>query len=197
MHFKFSSGHIYKIGDFGESVTQPSTWTWFLHFQDGRNLHWYPGPWKVITMSLWLKKKNQICACRFPYHLIKYKKNNPDYLKNLAICPFSAYHQVPLAEIRHMSSCDDKSCIEQDVVIQEPWTRDSDRDHITGALLTMNTGIKVCRNRPAPHLSAGTANYCGNHSPASQATSLWSLRVTWLQACKFPSLCHGKTMEFQ
>ena len=70
------------------------------------------------------KKKNQICACRFPYHLIKYKKNNPDYLQNLAICPLSAYH--PLAEIRHISSCDDKSCIEQDTVIQEPWTRDSD-----------------------------------------------------------------------
>ena len=120
-------------------------------------------------------KKNQICACRFPYHLIKYKKNNPDYLKNLAICPFSAYHQVPLAEIGHMSSCDDKSCIEQDAVIQEPWTRDSDQAHKTGALLTMNTGIKICRNRPAPHLSGGTANYCGNHSPASQATSLWSL----------------------
>ena len=159
-------------------MSQPSTCTWLLHFQRGRNLHWYPGPWKAVTMFLWLTKKNQICACRFPYHLIKYKKNNPDYLQNLAICPLSAYH--PLAEIRHISSCDDKSCIEQDIVIQEPWTRDSDWELIAGALLTMNTGMKICRNRPAPHLSEGIANYRGNNSPASQTTLLWRLRVTWL-----------------
>ncbi|OWK06290.1 hypothetical protein Celaphus_00011851 [Cervus elaphus hippelaphus] len=59
---------------------------------------------------------------RFPYHLIKYKKNNPDYLKNLAICPLSAYH--PLAEIRHISSCDDKSCIEQGITSEKIiWTK--------------------------------------------------------------------------
>uniref|UniRef100_A0A8C0GC99 CHHC U11-48K-type domain-containing protein n=1 Tax=Chelonoidis abingdonii TaxID=106734 RepID=A0A8C0GC99_CHEAB len=62
---------------------------------------------------------HQIRACRFPYHLIKCRKNHPDIAEQLATCPFNARHQVPRAEIRHhISSCDDKSCIEQDIVSQ-------------------------------------------------------------------------------
>ncbi|XP_039355454.1 gametocyte-specific factor 1-like isoform X4 [Mauremys reevesii] len=62
---------------------------------------------------------HQIRACRFPYHLIKCRKNHPDIAQQLATCPFNARHQVPRAEIRHhISSCDDKSCIEQDIVSQ-------------------------------------------------------------------------------
>uniref|UniRef100_A0A452DS60 Gametocyte specific factor 1 n=1 Tax=Capra hircus TaxID=9925 RepID=A0A452DS60_CAPHI len=52
-------------------------------------------------------KNHQIRACRFPYQLIKCRKNNLDVADKL----------VPWAEIsHHISSCDDKSCIEQDVV---------------------------------------------------------------------------------
>ncbi|XP_014433088.1 gametocyte-specific factor 1-like [Pelodiscus sinensis] len=62
---------------------------------------------------------HQIRACRFPYHLIKCRKNHPEIAKQLATCPFNARHQVPKAEIsHHISSCDDKSCIEQDIVSQ-------------------------------------------------------------------------------
>ncbi|KAG6922477.1 gametocyte specific factor 1 [Chelydra serpentina] len=62
---------------------------------------------------------HQIRACRFPYHLIKCRKNHPEIVKQLATCPFNARHQVPRAEIsRHISSCDDKRCIEQDIVSQ-------------------------------------------------------------------------------
>ncbi|XP_009179156.1 gametocyte-specific factor 1 isoform X2 [Papio anubis] len=64
-------------------------------------------------------KNHQIRACRFPYHLIKCRKNHPDVASKLATCPFNARHQVPRAEIsHHISSCDDRSCIEQDVVNQ-------------------------------------------------------------------------------
>uniref|UniRef100_A0A5F9C511 Gametocyte specific factor 1 n=1 Tax=Oryctolagus cuniculus TaxID=9986 RepID=A0A5F9C511_RABIT len=64
-------------------------------------------------------KNHHIRACRFPYHLIKCRKNHPDVANKLATCPFNARHQVPRAEIsHHISSCDDKSCIEQDVVNQ-------------------------------------------------------------------------------
>ncbi|XP_074791700.1 gametocyte-specific factor 1-like [Natator depressus] len=60
---------------------------------------------------------HQIRACRFPYHLIKCRKNHPEIAKQLATCPFNARHQVPRAEIsHHISSCDDKSCIEEDIV---------------------------------------------------------------------------------
>uniref|UniRef100_A0A8C0IRJ5 CHHC U11-48K-type domain-containing protein n=1 Tax=Chelonoidis abingdonii TaxID=106734 RepID=A0A8C0IRJ5_CHEAB len=59
---------------------------------------------------------HQIRACRFPYHLIKCRKNHPDIAEQLATHPFNAHHQVPRAEIRHhISTCDDKSCIEQDI----------------------------------------------------------------------------------
>ncbi|XP_069509318.1 gametocyte-specific factor 1-like isoform X2 [Ambystoma mexicanum] len=62
---------------------------------------------------------HKIRACRFPYHLIKCRKNHPDVERQLATCPFNARHQVPRAEIRHhISTCDDKSCIEQDIVNQ-------------------------------------------------------------------------------
>lgn len=48
--------------------------------------------------------------------LILIPQNHPDVANKLATCPFNARHQVPRAEIsHHISSCDDKSCIEQDV----------------------------------------------------------------------------------
>ncbi|KAM4702059.1 gametocyte-specific factor 1-like [Discoglossus pictus] len=60
---------------------------------------------------------HQIRACRFPYHLIKCRKNHPDVAMQLATCPFNARHMVPRAEIcHHISNCDDKRCIEQDIV---------------------------------------------------------------------------------
>lgn len=53
---------------------------------------------------------------RFPSHLIECRENHPDVAHRWATCPFNARHQVPRAEISgHISSCDDKSCIEQDI----------------------------------------------------------------------------------
>lgn len=64
-------------------------------------------------------KNHQIRACRFPYHLVKCRKNHPDLVQKLVTCPFNARHQVPRAEIsQHISSCDDKRCIEQDIASQ-------------------------------------------------------------------------------
>uniref|UniRef100_A0A8D0H1G1 Gametocyte specific factor 1 n=1 Tax=Sphenodon punctatus TaxID=8508 RepID=A0A8D0H1G1_SPHPU len=61
-------------------------------------------------------KNHQIRACRFPYHLIKCRKNHPEMERQLATCPFNARHQVPREEINiHISSCDDKRCIEEDI----------------------------------------------------------------------------------
>ncbi|XP_053147313.1 gametocyte-specific factor 1-like isoform X3 [Hemicordylus capensis] len=65
-------------------------------------------------------KNHKIRACRFPYHLVKCRKNHPDIVQQLATCPFNARHQVPREEIRqHISSCDDKRCIEQDIELEE------------------------------------------------------------------------------
>ncbi|XP_020634523.2 gametocyte-specific factor 1 [Pogona vitticeps] len=64
-------------------------------------------------------KNHQIRACRFPYHLVKCRKNHPDIVQQLVTCPFNARHQVPREEIsQHISSCDDKRRVEQDIASQ-------------------------------------------------------------------------------
>ncbi|KAH0628988.1 hypothetical protein JD844_010692 [Phrynosoma platyrhinos] len=64
-------------------------------------------------------KSHKIRACRFPYHLVKCRKNHPTIVQKLVTCPFNARHQVPREEIsQHISSCDDKRCIEQDIANQ-------------------------------------------------------------------------------
>ncbi|KAK2179924.1 hypothetical protein NP493_466g02015 [Ridgeia piscesae] len=53
-------------------------------------------------------------ALRFPYHLIKCRKNNPtmDYV----VCPFNARHEMPSAELRyHIARCIDRTVLEQDL----------------------------------------------------------------------------------
>ncbi|XP_078531508.1 gametocyte-specific factor 1-like [Lissotriton helveticus] len=75
---------------------------------------------------------HQIRACRFPYHIIKCRKNHPDVERELATCPFNARHHVPRAEMsHHISSCDDKSCIEQDIVNQSSSCRREEVVHLS------------------------------------------------------------------
>ncbi|KAM6471398.1 gametocyte-specific factor 1-like isoform 5-T5 [Liasis olivaceus] len=70
-------------------------------------------------------KSHQIRACRFPYHLVKCRKNHPEIVQQLVTCPFNARHQVPREEIsQHISSCDDKRCIEQDIASQAKKKRE-------------------------------------------------------------------------
>ncbi|KAM7390926.1 hypothetical protein PAMA_008907 [Pampus argenteus] len=40
-------------------------------------------------------KNHQIRSCRFPYHLIKCRKNHPKLASELKTCPFNARHLVP------------------------------------------------------------------------------------------------------
>ncbi|NXS60898.1 GTSF1 factor, partial [Brachypteracias leptosomus] len=61
-------------------------------------------------------KHHQIRACRFPYHLVKCRKSNPDIAKELATCPFNARHLVHHAELSdHIMKCSDKEFIEQHI----------------------------------------------------------------------------------
>ncbi|XP_044143531.1 gametocyte-specific factor 1-like [Bufo gargarizans] len=60
---------------------------------------------------------HQIRACRFPYHLIKCRKNHTDLANQFVTCPFNARHMVARGDLCfHISRCEDKSCIEQDIV---------------------------------------------------------------------------------
>ncbi|OXB51794.1 hypothetical protein ASZ78_007936, partial [Callipepla squamata] len=59
---------------------------------------------------------HRIRARRFPYHLVKCRKNHPEVEKLLATCPFNARHLVPKADLGdHILKCKDKRLIEQDI----------------------------------------------------------------------------------
>ncbi|XP_070264903.1 gametocyte-specific factor 1 [Myotis yumanensis] len=114
-------------------------------------------------------KNHQIRACRFPYHLIKCRKNHPDVANKLATCPFNARHQVPRTEIsHHISSCDDKSCIEQDIVNQ---TRNLGQETLVESTWQCppcdEDWDKDLWEQTSTPFVWGTANYCGKNSPAS------------------------------
>ncbi|XP_060677051.1 gametocyte-specific factor 1-like isoform X1 [Hemiscyllium ocellatum] len=62
-------------------------------------------------------QSHRIRACRFPYHLVKCRKNFPDKARNLESCPFNARHRIPKAEMKHhITVCVDKKVIEEDFV---------------------------------------------------------------------------------
>ena len=56
---------------------------------------------------------HMIRAKRFPYHLIKCRKNHR--VKDFVTCPFNARHEVPRPELRyHVAHCADKALIYRD-----------------------------------------------------------------------------------
>ncbi|XP_042348227.1 gametocyte-specific factor 1 [Plectropomus leopardus] len=58
-------------------------------------------------------KNHQIRACRFPYHLIKCRKNHPKLASELRTCPFNARHLVPKHELAyHTETCEDRISLE-------------------------------------------------------------------------------------
>nr|XP_044997107.1 gametocyte-specific factor 1-like [Jaculus jaculus] len=115
-------------------------------------------------------KKHRIRACRFPYHLIKCKKNHPDVAKQLATCPFNARHLVPRAELsHHISICDDRCCIEQDVVIP---TRNPGEDTLPKNTLQYpacdeDWDKELAEENNTTPFIWGTTRFCDNKCPAS------------------------------
>uniref|UniRef100_A0A3B4Y3E8 CHHC U11-48K-type domain-containing protein n=1 Tax=Seriola lalandi dorsalis TaxID=1841481 RepID=A0A3B4Y3E8_SERLL len=60
-------------------------------------------------------KSHQIRACRFPYHLIKCRKNHPQLANELKTCPFNARHLVPKHELtRHTETCEDRISVDSE-----------------------------------------------------------------------------------
>ncbi|XP_056131230.1 gametocyte-specific factor 1 [Lampris incognitus] len=54
-------------------------------------------------------RNHQIRACRFPYHLLKCRKNHPKFASELKTCPFNACHLVPEHELtHHIATCSHK-----------------------------------------------------------------------------------------
>ncbi|KAG7519169.1 gametocyte-specific factor 1-like isoform X2 [Solea senegalensis] len=60
-------------------------------------------------------KNHQIRSCRFPYHLIKCKKNHPELARELKTCPFNARHLVPKHELpHHTETCEDRVVVDSE-----------------------------------------------------------------------------------
>ncbi|XP_021178712.2 gametocyte-specific factor 1 isoform X1 [Fundulus heteroclitus] len=58
-------------------------------------------------------KNHQIRSCRFPYHLIKCRKNHPELASRLKTCPFNARHLVPKHELaHHTENCEDRISVD-------------------------------------------------------------------------------------
>uniref|UniRef100_A0A8C1SMV2 Gametocyte-specific factor 1-like n=1 Tax=Cyprinus carpio TaxID=7962 RepID=A0A8C1SMV2_CYPCA len=54
-------------------------------------------------------KNHQIRASRFPFHVLKCRKNHPKLASELKTCPFNARHLIPKHELsHHIANCEDK-----------------------------------------------------------------------------------------
>ncbi|CAJ1084585.1 gametocyte-specific factor 1 isoform X2 [Xyrichtys novacula] len=72
-------------------------------FDDRRNID----PERLVQCPF--DKNHQIRVCRFPYHLIKCRKNHPKLAKELKTCPYNASHLVPKHELMyHTETCEDR-----------------------------------------------------------------------------------------
>jgi len=57
-------------------------------------------------------QNHHIRVCRFPYHLLKCRKNHPALASELKTCPFNARHLMPKHELtHHMATCVDRSSV--------------------------------------------------------------------------------------
>ncbi|KPP66563.1 hypothetical protein Z043_114926 [Scleropages formosus] len=70
-------------------------------------------------------KNHKIRACRFPYHIIKCRKNHPKLANELRTCPFNARHLMPSHELsHHVANCTDRQKVKADIMCttdQKKW----------------------------------------------------------------------------
>ncbi|XP_056279052.1 gametocyte-specific factor 1 isoform X2 [Pseudoliparis swirei] len=69
-------------------------------------------------------KNHLIRTCRFPYHLIKCRKNHPKLASELKTCPFNARHLVHKHELaHHTETCEDRItvCAEDEESTNADW----------------------------------------------------------------------------
>ncbi|KAM9856138.1 gametocyte-specific factor 1-like [Aulostomus maculatus] len=60
-------------------------------------------------------KNHLIRTCRFPYHLMKCRKNHPKLASELKTCPYNARHLVPKQELtHHTETCEDRVSVDTD-----------------------------------------------------------------------------------
>ena len=61
---------------------------------------------------------HMVRAKRFPYHLMKCRKNYAG--REYQTCPFNARHEMPKPELRyHMANCPDQAMVQQDILFNQ------------------------------------------------------------------------------
>ncbi|CAL1606457.1 unnamed protein product [Knipowitschia caucasica] len=119
-------------------------------------------------------KNHQIRACRFPYHLIKCRKNHPKLAKELKTCPFNARHLVPKHELNHHTeTCEDRISVDSvpdgeggmswqvpvstwvNPNLSEDWEEEAD-PYVTPFVWGENTAVNVRQMRPTNRLGPET-----------------------------------------
>ncbi|XP_024130250.1 gametocyte-specific factor 1-like [Oryzias melastigma] len=59
-------------------------------------------------------KNHQIRNSRFPFHILKCRKNHPKLAKELRACPFNARHLIPKQELaQHIEMCENRRSPEE------------------------------------------------------------------------------------
>ncbi|XP_061423438.1 gametocyte-specific factor 1-like [Lethenteron reissneri] len=71
---------------------------------------------KDEVLSCPFNKNHKVHVCRFPYHIVKCRKNYPMLAREMATCPFNACHIMPRCELqRHISRCPQRSYVEREL----------------------------------------------------------------------------------
>lgn len=129
-------------------------------------------------------KNHQIRACRFPYHLLKCRKNHPKLASELKTCPYNARHLVPKHELNHHTeNCEDRISVDSknDAIadgdskwqvpvstwvnpnITEDWDDEADT-HVTPFVWGENTAV-VARQEMRPTNNLGPSCRAPNTLP--------------------------------
>ncbi|XP_022532554.2 gametocyte-specific factor 1 isoform X1 [Astyanax mexicanus] len=155
-------------------------------------------------------KNHQIRASRFPYHILKCRKNHPKLAEELKTCPFNAKHLMPKHELsHHIENCEDRCSITIEgestterlqkfqvpvstwtnpTSTEEDWDKEAD-DHAATFVWGVSTNV-LSQNKPEP--STTNSLTPGLRAPRTLPWKLWfdlpavvaSVRVTAsLQNC--------------
>ncbi|XP_051946672.1 gametocyte-specific factor 1 [Xyrauchen texanus] len=113
-------------------------------------------------------RNHQIRASRFPFHVLKCRKNHPKLANEMKTCPFNARHLIPKHEFsHHVANCEDKrSLTAEDGNIEvlkkfqvpvntwtdpspnEDWETEADDD--AAIFVWGETNNQLAQNKPEP-----------------------------------------------
>ncbi|XP_073678808.1 gametocyte-specific factor 1 [Garra rufa] len=155
-------------------------------------------------------KNHQIRASRFPFHVLKCRKNHPKLASELKTCPFNARHLIPRHELsHHITNCEDKrslnaedgnvELLEKFQVPVNTWTNPSpdedwetETDDNAAMFVWGESNNQLAQNKPEPSTTISLSD--GLRAPRTlpwklcraDCSSLWRLciRVPVKHSCE-------------